>query len=191
MGTEETGVIRPSDAAAQPPRLTPAEFKGKECSPLHTMLALLLWLGAIHFNVIIFFAAFVFLPLPKAMAVVVLLVIFMLIPIDEKSNWGRKLGRLFEASEKNVSLGIRECPESDMAVEPILSVSDRAIVCYEEVGACLSPWVGGERKEKFVGFLGNCIQTGKAFLAEMEMDMLNVQIALSFGICGTDGGKRG
>ncbi|CAK9136079.1 unnamed protein product [Ilex paraguariensis] len=70
MGTEETGVIRPSDAAAQPPRLTPAEFKGKECSPLHTMLALLLWLGAIHFNVIIFFAAFVFLPLPKAMAFV-------------------------------------------------------------------------------------------------------------------------
>ncbi|GFY87660.1 diacylglycerol acyltransferase family [Actinidia rufa] len=90
MATEMTdGIRRP------PPSVTaaPTEFRGSEGSVLHTILALIVWLGAIHFNVIVVVASFLFLPIPKLSAVLGLLVIFMVIPMDDKSRWGRKLAR--------------------------------------------------------------------------------------------------
>ncbi|XP_057492595.1 diacylglycerol O-acyltransferase 2D-like [Actinidia eriantha] len=90
MATEMTDKIRrppPSVAAA------PTEFRGSEGSVLHTILALIVWLGAIHFNVIVVVASFLFLSIPKLSAVLGLLVIFMVIPMDDKSRWGRKLAR--------------------------------------------------------------------------------------------------
>ncbi|KAL2499139.1 Diacylglycerol O-acyltransferase 2 [Abeliophyllum distichum] len=77
--------------SAQPP--TPAEFSGTPGSILHTILALGLWLGAVHFIIIVVLASFIFLSFHKALMVLGLLVIFMVVPIDGRSKWGRNLAR--------------------------------------------------------------------------------------------------
>ncbi|KAM3361500.1 Diacylglycerol O-acyltransferase 2 [Capsicum baccatum] len=91
MAIEESDcVIDEKPASAQ----TPAEFKGTDSgSVLHTSVALVLWLGSVHFNFIIVLASFVFLPFSKAIAVVGILLILMLIPIDEKNKFGRGLAK--------------------------------------------------------------------------------------------------
>ncbi|CAH9088239.1 unnamed protein product [Cuscuta epithymum] len=80
-----------SEAAPHP---TPAEFKGtQEGTWLHSTLAMSLWLGTIHLNIIIVLASFIFLPFSSAIAVLGLLLIFAVIPIDEKNVYGRRLAR--------------------------------------------------------------------------------------------------
>lgn len=93
METEETNGIQqqPPSVMEAPPPLT--ELRGSQGSVFQTFLALVLWLGAIHFNVVIVLASFLFLSLPKFFVVLGLLMVLMLIPIDEKSIWGRKLSR--------------------------------------------------------------------------------------------------
>ncbi|VVA10110.1 PREDICTED: diacylglycerol [Prunus dulcis] len=73
-----------------------AIFKGREkfgSNALHTVVALGIWLGTIHFNVILVFFAILFLPLSKALLVIGLLLLFMIIPVDDKSKIGRSLSR--------------------------------------------------------------------------------------------------
>ncbi|KAL6959779.1 Diacylglycerol O-acyltransferase 2 [Sarracenia purpurea var. burkii] len=81
-----------AEGVRQPPAC-PTEFKAREGSVIHTILAIIIWLGAIHFNVIVVLGSFLFLPLPQFFMVLGLLVIFMVIPMDDKSKWGRKLAR--------------------------------------------------------------------------------------------------
>ncbi|CAI9753291.1 unnamed protein product [Fraxinus pennsylvanica] len=79
-----------AESSQQP---TPAEFKGTPGSIIHTILALVLWLGSVHFNIIVVLASFIFLSFTKALMVIGLLVILMVVPIDGRSKWGRKLAR--------------------------------------------------------------------------------------------------
>ncbi|KAL0423524.1 UNVERIFIED_CONTAM: Diacylglycerol O-acyltransferase 2D [Sesamum radiatum] len=109
MALEADGDVRerksPSAEAAAPS--TPAEFRGSPGPILHAVLALALWLGSVHFNVVVVLASFIFLPFQKALGLCVsvfvvvcvcvrvigLLLILMVIPIDERSKLGRKLSR--------------------------------------------------------------------------------------------------
>ncbi|KAL9245708.1 hypothetical protein vseg_019328 [Gypsophila vaccaria] len=70
-----------------------AEFTGKLNSSTHTFIALAIWLGAIHFNTIVVLSSFAFLSLSKALTVCLVLLVFIVIPIDEKDKRGRRLAR--------------------------------------------------------------------------------------------------
>ncbi|XP_009369766.2 diacylglycerol O-acyltransferase 2D-like [Pyrus x bretschneideri] len=73
-----------------------AVFKGREkfgSNVLHMFMALGIWLGTIHFNVGLILFTIFFLPFSKALLVFGLLVLFMIIPVDEKSKIGRSLSR--------------------------------------------------------------------------------------------------
>ncbi|KAK9135592.1 hypothetical protein Syun_014922 [Stephania yunnanensis] len=72
----------------------PTVFRGKEpSSVLHTIVALFIWLGGIHFNVFLVLLACFVLPSPLAFAVFGMLILFMVIPLDDHSKAGRKLAR--------------------------------------------------------------------------------------------------
>ncbi|KAK7307411.1 hypothetical protein VNO77_40451 [Canavalia gladiata] len=60
---------------------------------LSMILAMVLWLGAIHLNVALIFLAVFFLPLSRSLLVFGFLFVFMVLPVDEKSRLGRKLSR--------------------------------------------------------------------------------------------------
>lgn len=68
-------------------------YRPNEGPAIHTIIALTLWLGAIHFNVLIVLSSFLLLPLPKFFAVLAVLVVFMVAPMDDRSKWGRRLAR--------------------------------------------------------------------------------------------------
>ncbi|TQD89075.1 hypothetical protein C1H46_025363 [Malus baccata] len=73
-----------------------AVFKGREkfgSNVLHMFVALGIWLGTIHFNVGLILFTIFFFPFSKALLVFGLLVLFMIIPVDEKSKIGRSLSR--------------------------------------------------------------------------------------------------
>ncbi|WCJ32876.1 Diacylglycerol O-acyltransferase 2 [Euphorbia peplus] len=64
--------------------------------PSNTLLALIclgLWLGMIHFNLFLLFFSFLFLSFSKFLLVFGLLLLFMLIPISENNQLGRRLCR--------------------------------------------------------------------------------------------------
>ncbi|KAK7309434.1 hypothetical protein RJT34_06158 [Clitoria ternatea] len=64
---------------------------GDSFNVLSSILAMALWLGAIHFNVALVIFAVFFLPFSKSLLVFGFLFVFMLLPIDEKSRIGRRL----------------------------------------------------------------------------------------------------
>ncbi|KAM1479455.1 hypothetical protein ACFX2I_026736 [Malus domestica] len=73
-----------------------AVFKGREIfgsNALHSFVALGIWLGTIHFNVALVLFTIFFLPFSKALLAFGLLVLFVIIPIDDKSKIGRSLSR--------------------------------------------------------------------------------------------------
>ncbi|XP_022965284.1 diacylglycerol O-acyltransferase 2D [Cucurbita maxima] len=60
---------------------------------MHIMVALGIWLGGIHLNVALALISLFYLSLPKALLVFALLLILVLIPVDDKSKYGRLLAR--------------------------------------------------------------------------------------------------
>ncbi|MFS7948814.1 putative diacylglycerol O-acyltransferase [Helianthus anomalus] len=94
--TENTNGTSPPQPQPPPPPIsipTPVEFTGKPQPLIHTALAMIAWLGSIHLNVFIVLASFFFLPIHKFFVVIGMLVILIVIPINERSRWGRGLGR--------------------------------------------------------------------------------------------------
>ncbi|XP_058073351.1 diacylglycerol O-acyltransferase 2D-like isoform X2 [Magnolia sinica] len=71
----------------------PTVFRRTDYSLFHTIVALAVWLGAIHFNVALLLTAILLLPIRLAMTVFGLLICFMVIPLNYKSKWGQKLSR--------------------------------------------------------------------------------------------------
>ncbi|XP_027345038.1 diacylglycerol O-acyltransferase 2D-like [Abrus precatorius] len=69
------------------------EFADTSSNYFKSILALALWLGTIHFNAALVLFTLLFLPLSKALLVFGLLFVLMVIPVDEKSKFGRKLSR--------------------------------------------------------------------------------------------------
>lgn len=72
---------------------TAAELTGKRQAVSHTIVAMIIWLGSVHLNVFIILSSFFFLPLHKFFLVFGILVILIVIPINERSRWGRSLAR--------------------------------------------------------------------------------------------------
>ncbi|VAI85525.1 unnamed protein product [Triticum turgidum subsp. durum] len=68
-------------------------FRGTNYSLPRTIAALALWLGGIHFNVLLILASLFLFPLRLAALVVALQLIFMVIPLNDEDKLGRKIGR--------------------------------------------------------------------------------------------------
>ncbi|KAL3720683.1 hypothetical protein ACJRO7_005490 [Eucalyptus globulus] len=72
-------------------------FNGREEFPssniLHAIVVLGIWLGAIHLNAVLVLFSLLFLSPSKALLVFGLLVVFVFIPVDDRSRIGRKLSR--------------------------------------------------------------------------------------------------
>ncbi|XP_077209822.1 diacylglycerol O-acyltransferase 2D-like isoform X3 [Tasmannia lanceolata] len=71
----------------------PTVFRGTEYSPLHTPIALAIWLGAFHFNALSIITAFLLLPSPFAFGIFAVLLFLIVIPLNDKNKWGQKLSR--------------------------------------------------------------------------------------------------
>nr|XP_007156273.1 hypothetical protein PHAVU_003G272600g [Phaseolus vulgaris]ESW28267.1 hypothetical protein PHAVU_003G272600g [Phaseolus vulgaris] len=69
------------------------ENSSESCTFFKALPALALYLGTIHFNLILILFATFFLPLSKALLVFGLLFVFVMIPVDDKSMFGRKLSK--------------------------------------------------------------------------------------------------
>ncbi|PNT75993.1 hypothetical protein BRADI_1g42650v3 [Brachypodium distachyon] len=68
-------------------------FRGTNYSLPRTIAALVLWLGGIHFNVLLILASLFLFPLRVAALVVALQLFFMVIPLNDEDKWGRKIAR--------------------------------------------------------------------------------------------------
>ncbi|XP_071706520.1 diacylglycerol O-acyltransferase 2-like [Rutidosis leptorrhynchoides] len=72
---------------------TPAMFTSKMVSPFHTFVAMIIWLGSVHFIIFFNLASFLLLPFQRYLLVLGMFVVLMFIPIDENSKWGLALAR--------------------------------------------------------------------------------------------------
>ncbi|KAF6159779.1 hypothetical protein GIB67_030037 [Kingdonia uniflora] len=98
MEEKPNGTLTNGGAAAASTRSAVAEdeltvFEGKPSPLYHRLIALSLWLGAIHFLVILVITATFFLPATSAFAVFGLLIVLMAIPLNDQSKLGLKLSR--------------------------------------------------------------------------------------------------
>ncbi|XP_020266456.1 diacylglycerol O-acyltransferase 2D-like [Asparagus officinalis] len=85
--------LKASERASKSNMGAPSVFTGTEYSVIRTTVALLIWLGAIHFNAALVLIAALVLPLRLSVTVSGLLLFFMVIPLNDESRWGRKLSR--------------------------------------------------------------------------------------------------
>ncbi|XP_039064390.1 diacylglycerol O-acyltransferase 2-like [Hibiscus syriacus] len=72
------------------------KFNGRDEFPsnmFHGILAFVLWLGSLHFIFFLLLFSFLFLPFPIFLMVVGFLLVFIVLPIDPHSKFGRRLSR--------------------------------------------------------------------------------------------------
>ncbi|XP_022774859.1 diacylglycerol O-acyltransferase 2D-like isoform X2 [Durio zibethinus] len=72
------------------------EFSGRHEFPsnmMHGILAIGLWLWTIHFDALLLFLSLLFLPFSKFLMVFGFLLVFVFLPIDPQSKFGRRLAR--------------------------------------------------------------------------------------------------
>ncbi|KAL1199767.1 Diacylglycerol O-acyltransferase 2 [Cardamine amara subsp. amara] len=72
------------------------DFGAEEHTPtnlFHSIIAITIWLGSIHFNVAVVLSSLIFLPPSLSFLVLSLLILLIFIPIDDHSKYGRKLAR--------------------------------------------------------------------------------------------------
>ncbi|KAJ6839905.1 diacylglycerol O-acyltransferase 2D-like [Iris pallida] len=81
------------DSYDQPSVDDPTVFRRPEYSVVPTIVALLLWLGAIHFTAALVLTALFLLPLRLSFLVFALLLFLVVIPVNHKSRFGGKLSR--------------------------------------------------------------------------------------------------
>nr|XP_043634858.1 diacylglycerol O-acyltransferase 2D-like [Erigeron canadensis] len=91
MSNDQANEIQPPCRSSTEP--TPAEFTGKNGAPIHESLAMIMWLGTLHFVIFLIVASFIFLPLFKFFMVLGILVVLIIIPINENNKWGLALAR--------------------------------------------------------------------------------------------------
>ncbi|KAL5984987.1 hypothetical protein ACLOJK_038824 [Asimina triloba] len=89
MDEEVNGNRRRQEEEAVMTELT--VFRKTDYSLFHAIVALAVWLGAIHFNVAVVLTALLLLPIRLALTVFGLLICFMVIPLNYKSKLGQKL----------------------------------------------------------------------------------------------------
>uniref|UniRef100_A0A453RG49 Uncharacterized protein n=1 Tax=Aegilops tauschii subsp. strangulata TaxID=200361 RepID=A0A453RG49_AEGTS len=88
-------------------------FRGTNYSLPRTIAALALWLGGIHFNVLLILASLFLFPLRLAALVVALQLVFMFIPLNDEDKLGRKIGR---------SISLNRLPSIILQIVTICSV---------------------------------------------------------------------
>ncbi|CAI9272173.1 unnamed protein product [Lactuca saligna] len=90
--TEETNGLRrpPLSSSAEP---TPAEYTGKRGPPFLEFIAIMMWLGTLHFLAFLVVASFVLLPLSNFLMVIAMLLVLTFIPINDNCKWGLALAR--------------------------------------------------------------------------------------------------
>ncbi|XP_076954156.1 diacylglycerol O-acyltransferase 2D-like [Bidens hawaiensis] len=90
MMEETTGIRQSPPSSAKP---TPAEFTGKQGPPIQEFLAMIMWLGTLHFVMFSVMASFLFLPFLKSLMVLLILVVLVIIPLNENNKWGLAFAR--------------------------------------------------------------------------------------------------
>ncbi|KAI4386891.1 hypothetical protein MLD38_004770 [Melastoma candidum] len=97
MGEDGCGGSKKQREEELPPAEKSRVFNGREefqsSNVFYTVVALLIWLGSIHFDAVLILLSLLVLPFSKALLVLGLLAAFMVIPIDDRSKTGRKLSR--------------------------------------------------------------------------------------------------
>uniref|UniRef100_A0A7N1A2B6 Acyltransferase n=1 Tax=Kalanchoe fedtschenkoi TaxID=63787 RepID=A0A7N1A2B6_KALFE len=69
----------------------PTVFVGKKGPTLESVAAMAIWLGGVHLTAILILTALFYLSFSKALIVFGVLLFLMLVPVDDKSRWGRKI----------------------------------------------------------------------------------------------------
>ncbi|XP_057837459.1 diacylglycerol O-acyltransferase 2D [Cryptomeria japonica] len=108
-------------------------------SGFHSALAMILWLGAIHFNVVLVLLALVFLPTSWTLLVLGLLIILMLIPVNESSKWGHRLARFIcyhSAGYFPVTLIVEDMKAFDSNRAYVLAVEPHSVLPIGIVALC-------------------------------------------------------
>ncbi|XP_010649322.1 diacylglycerol O-acyltransferase 2D [Vitis vinifera] len=133
---------------------TVAALRGRrEDSIIHAIEALTLWLGAIHFIFALVLKAFLFLSVPVALTIFGLLLVFTVIPVNDKCKFGRKLSRYIcenGCSYFRVTLHVEDINAFDPNHMPMVSCLSQELNSSPLVLMYGLGWVLHQQRRKFL-----------------------------------------